>query len=116
LSGGADADNFKFNLKTESPKGAGHDVITDFSGTGLEGDHINVHGIDANTHLHGNQNFHFIGSKTFHHKAGELHVVNHGTFVMVEGDVDGNGRADFQIEVHNLANELNSLAKGDFVL
>ena len=34
----------------------------------------------------------------------------------VEGDIDGNGKADFQIDVHNLANDLNSLVKGDFVL
>ena len=64
-----------FNLKTESPKGTNHDIITDFSGVGLDGDHINVHDIDANAQLGGNQNFHFIGAQHFHHHAGELHFL-----------------------------------------
>jgi hypothetical protein len=34
----------------------------------------------------------------------------------VEGDINGDGSADFQIDVHNLTNDLHSLAKGDFVL
>jgi Ca2+-binding RTX toxin-like protein len=116
LTGGLGADTFDFNLKSESPKGKNHDIITDFSGVGLEGDHINVHDIDANTQVGGNQNFHFIGAQKFHHHAGELHFVAHGTFVTVEGDTNGDGKADFQIEVHNVAETLNSLAKGDFVL
>jgi serralysin len=110
------ADTFKFNLTNESSKGANHDIITDFSGVGLDGDHINVHDIDANANLHGNQNFHFIGAQHFHRQAGELHFVKHGTFVTVKGDTNGDGKADFQIEVHNVAETLNSLAKGDFVL
>jgi hypothetical protein len=32
LTGGPNADTFDFNLSAETPKGAGHDVITDFSG------------------------------------------------------------------------------------
>jgi hypothetical protein len=47
---------------------------------------------------------------------GELHFVKHGTYVTVEGDIDGNGKADFQIDVHNLTDTLNFLAKGDFIL
>jgi hypothetical protein len=113
LEGGYGSDIFKFNVKAEAPKGAIHERINDF---GLDGDHIDVHGIDANTHKHGNQNFKFIGSKHFHHKAGELHFVSHGNHVTIEGDVNGNGKADFQIDVHNLDNNLNSLLKADFVL
>jgi Ca2+-binding RTX toxin-like protein len=112
LTGGANADSFDFNLKTETPKGANHDVIMDFSGVGGELDHIDVRGIDANTQLHGNQNFHFIGAHHFHHEAGELHVLDKGAFFLVEGDIDGNGHADFQIEVHSAA----ALAKADFIL
>jgi Ca2+-binding RTX toxin-like protein len=116
LTGGIDADTFDFNRKSESVKGINRDIIQDFSGLGLEGDHIDVHDIDAKKGVAGNQNFHFIGTHKFHHKAGELHFVKHGTFVTVEGDVNGDGKADFQIEVHNLANNLNSLAPSDFVL
>jgi hypothetical protein len=105
-----------FNLKTETPKGASHDVISDFSGHGHEGDHINLHDIDANIHKHGNQNFTFIKAQHFHHKAGELHFVKHGTFVTMEGDTNGDGKADFQIDVHNLANNFHCLAAGDFAL
>lgn len=113
LSGGADNDVFDFNSKLDSTKGANHDVIEDFSGTGLEGDRINLHDIDANTRLHGNQNFHFIGGNHFHRHAGELHVLNAGAGIsLVEGDVNGDGRADFQIEVHSAA----ALVKADFVL
>jgi hypothetical protein len=36
--------------------------------------------------------------------------------VTVEGDVNGNGKADFQIDVHNLSDSLGSLLKADFVL
>jgi hypothetical protein len=47
---------------------------------------------------------------------GELHIVKHGTYVTFEGDIDGNGKADFQIDVHNLNDALSALAKGDFIL
>jgi hypothetical protein len=67
LTGGLGSDTFKFNKKDEAPKGLVHDSITDFSGFGNEGDHINLHTMDANTFRHGNQNFKFIGSNHFHH-------------------------------------------------
>jgi Ca2+-binding RTX toxin-like protein len=117
LAGGLGADTFDYNLKSESAKGAHRDVIKDFSGVaGGELDLIDVHDIDANSHRGGNQNFHFIGAHHFHHRAGELHYKVSGDHLLVEGDVNGDGRADFQIEVHNLTNDLHGLAKGDFVL
>jgi hypothetical protein len=51
-------------------------------------------------------------AQQFHHKTGELHVLHKSGFFMVEGDVNGDGRADFQIEVHSAA----ALAKADFIL
>jgi Ca2+-binding RTX toxin-like protein len=122
LSGEENNDTFRFKHTTDSLKGSTHrDVIFDFDHD--QGDRIDVHAIDANTLAGGNQNFHFIGAQHFHHKAGELHFVEHdfsgggGTFLIVEGDVNGDGRADFQIEVqHNETNFLTSIAKGDFVL
>ena len=49
-----------------------------------------------------NDHFHFIGKQDFHHKAGELHYLQRASFLVVEGDVNGDGRADFQIEVHGM--------------
>jgi 6-phosphogluconolactonase (cycloisomerase 2 family) len=109
MSGGTGGDFFDFNLKTESVKGANRDVILDFSHG--QGDRIDLAGIDAKSGG-GNQAFKFIGKQGFHHQKGELHFVKKVGFVIVEGDVNGDGRADFQIEVEGVA----SLAKGDFVL
>ena len=55
----------------------------------------------------GDQAFHSIAAKGFHGVAGELRYAHH----ILQGDVDGDGTADFEIHV-NAA----SLAKADFVL
>jgi Ca2+-binding RTX toxin-like protein len=112
--GEAGADTFDFNTVKESRKGASRDVINDFSHA--EHDQIDLRTIDADTIRAGNQNFTFIGAQQFHHKAGELHFVKHAAYVRVEGDINGDGRTDFQIDVHNLSDDLHSLAKGDFIL
>jgi serralysin len=114
LTGGNNADIFDFNLKTESVKGANRDVIMDFSGVNTPSgdlDLIDLSSIDAKKG-HGNQAFHFIGHRQFHHKAGELHVLHKTGFFLVEGDTNGDGHADFQIEVLSTA----ALAKADFNL
>lgn len=113
-------DVFDFNSIFDSLKGAGkRDVISDFSvgdnvAGGLDDDLIDLKTIDANSLRHGNQAFHFITSPKFHHKAGELMVkydsVNDITLVL--GDVDGNGRADFQIELTGQ----EGLSAFDFIL
>jgi Ca2+-binding RTX toxin-like protein len=106
LFGGADADRFIFNSRAETPKGAANrDVIMDFSHA--QDDVIDLSVIDANTHKGGNQAFHFIRGQKFHHEEGELRFKND----ILSGDVNGDGRADFQIEVANA-----NLVKGDFVL
>ena len=111
MTGGANNDIFDFNLTKDSGKGVNRDVIFDFSGLGGQFDKIDLLGIDAKTAA-GNQAFAFIGSAGFHDKAGELHVLNKGSFLLIEGDVNGDGRADFQIEVHGTG----SLSAGDFFL
>ena len=111
LSGGGNNDIFDFNRANESGKGANRDVISDFGGFAGQFDKIDLLGIDAKQGG-GNQAFAFIGSARFHDKAGELHVLNKGGFLLVEGDINGDGRADFQIEVHGTA----SLSAGDFFL
>ena len=108
LSGGANSDFFDFNSIKDS-KVKAPDVIRDFH----HNDGIDLSDIDANTKKNGIQKFHFIGIQNFHHKVGELHYVkqlhNH---VFVEGDVNGDGRADFRIDVHGT----NHLTAHDFIL
>ena len=60
----------------------------------------------------GDQAFHFIGAQSFHHRAGELHFVRAVGHVFVEGDVNGDGRADFRIDIHGAS----TLSHSDFVL
>ena len=79
-----------------------------------EGDDIDLAGIDAKAGVAGNQAFKFIGAAKFHHKAGELQVkYNDATDIaIVSGDVNGDGKADFQIEVHSAT----ALQATDFIL
>lgn len=55
--------------------------------------------IDAKVGVAGDQQFKFIGQQNFHDKKGELHFKFAGSNTIVEGDVNGDGKADFQIEL-----------------
>jgi serralysin len=91
LQGDDGADLFVFS----SVRGRlGSDVIVDFDLA--EGDKIDVSAIDARRHAFGDQAFHFIGSLRFTEHAGELRYKQG----IVSGDLNGDGRADFQIFVH----------------
>ena len=105
LKGSGGRDSFKFVALNDSAVGVTRDVIVDFSHT--QHDKIDLQGIDANSGAANDQAFHFIGAKGFHGVAGELRYAHH----ILQGDVDGNGAADFEIHV-NIA----SLAKGDLIL
>ena len=116
LIGGAGKDVFDFNALKESGKtGATRDVIKDFQ---HKVDDIDLKTIDANSKAAGDQKFGFIGSAAFHHVAGELRYQQFNNpgkahdFTMVEGDVNGDGTADFQIKLMGL----KTLTAGDFVL
>ena len=90
-------------------------MITDFKHLS---DKIDLKDIDASLKLTGDQAFKFIGQQAFHHIAGELHFIKvdkPGTaldMTIVEGDRNGDGVADFQIELSHLV----ALTKADFVL
>ena len=116
MTGGADNDLFDFNLATETgKKAATRDVITDFT---HGQDKIDLSGIDAIQGTAKNDKFKFISTSDFHHVKGELHYFKidvKGTAndkSIIEGDVNGDGKADFQIELSHLV----TLTKGDFIL
>jgi Ca2+-binding RTX toxin-like protein len=116
LTGGAGRDVFDFDAILESgKKAATRDLVLDFK---HGEDKIDLKDLDANRNKSGDQAFKFIASSDFHHTAGELHVLKFDKpgkardFTLVEGDINGDGRADFQIELKGLIN----LTKGDFIL
>jgi hypothetical protein len=66
-----------------------------------EDDDISLDNLDANTKKPDQQHFKFIGSQQFHHHAGELRFKIDAAHdrTIVQGDVNGDGRADLQIEL-----------------
>ncbi|MGH6735807.1 MAG: calcium-binding protein [Methyloceanibacter sp.] len=108
LFGGPDADIFDFNSIKDSLPGSKRDVIQDFQ---RGSDTIDLEGIDAKTGVSGNQKFNWIGKSDFHDKKGELRYEDKGATVIVQGDTNGDGKADFEILV-----KVAALGKGDFLL
>ena len=90
LFGQSGADVFAFRSISESGRGALADTIDDFD---ARSDRIDLRGVDADLASRGNQAFHFIGQQAFGHHAGELHVAGSA----LQGDVNGDGVADFEV-------------------
>jgi Ca2+-binding RTX toxin-like protein len=108
LSGGDGSDTFVFNFVEHSTVGSA-DVIRDFE-VGV--DFIDLTGIDANVNVDDQQFFDFIGSKGFSGTAGELNYQIVKGKGLLSGDVDGDGKADFQVVLANHA----ALTVNDLVL
>jgi Ca2+-binding RTX toxin-like protein len=107
-TGGAGADVMRIGY-FESGTGAAADSITDFTpGTDL----MDVSGWDANINVGGDQAFSFIGTAAFSSTAGELRYAFNGTDTVVQGDIGGDGVADFEI----LLSGNVTLASTDFIL
>jgi serralysin len=106
LVGGDEGDVFVFRSVAQAGLGHARDVIRDFSDA--DGDKINLREIDADSKAAGNQAFALIGADGFSGKAGELQYLDG----VVAGDVNGDRKADFQIEI---AND-RPLDAGDFLL
>lgn len=117
MTGGSGADDFDFNLVSEIGNGATRDRIMDFQHLI---DDIDLSTIDANGSAAGNTAFQFLAAKGagFTDVKGQLRWVQidaAGTAsdrTIIEGDINGDRRADFQIELVGL----KTLSSGDFVL
>lgn len=103
LTGGADFDSFIFLSLAESTKGkAGRDTILDFDRA--EGDKIDLSLIDARVgDGKPDGDFKFIKKADFHDRKGELRykVLKDGD-ALLQGDTDGNGKADFALVVADI--------------
>ena len=83
-------------------------MIQDFSA-----DIIDLRQIDANLNTAGDQAFSFVGTNAFT-AAGQVHFFADGAGnTIVEGNVDSNLGADFQIELHAFTAQLHA---GSFML
>ncbi|MGH6997610.1 MAG: peroxidase family protein, partial [Phenylobacterium sp.] len=94
IEGGAGNDSFRF----ESKEAAAGDTILDFE----PGDKLDLSGIDANAALAGNQSFTLTSGPAFTATA-QLVVAYEtradGDYTVVKGNVDGDGDADFQLNL-----------------
>ncbi|MCP5073640.1 MAG: hypothetical protein GY947_10155 [Rhodobacteraceae bacterium] len=110
LKGGYDADVFHFISTGDSgTSGATRDLINDFA-QGV--DSIDLSLIDASVTGAGNEAFSFIGITGFSGIEGELRYKQTATRTIIQGDVDGDGVADFEIGITGFF----TLLATDFVL
>jgi hypothetical protein len=106
LRGRANADTFVFETVADSRSGDGRrDRIADFE---RKVDKIDLRGVDAISDKFGNEMFVFIGRDAFSGTAGELRFA----LGLLQGDTDGDGRADFEVRIDNVAR----LPPGDLLL
>ncbi|MGO4571508.1 calcium-binding protein [Microvirga sp. 2TAF3] len=111
LYGGTGADTFIFkSVRDSAVDKTGRDTIFDFSAK--QKDKIDLSGIDANIMRAGNQAFTFIAKQDFHNKPGELRYETVKGYTYIYGDVNGDGQADFSIQLKGAI----SLAKSYFIL
>ena len=91
MTGGTGNDVFVFNgLAEMGTTQATRDLITDFE--------HNVDKIDLSSLSHTlPDGWDFLGGANFSHRAGELHQEASGSLTVIEGDMNGDGIADFQI-------------------
>jgi Ca2+-binding RTX toxin-like protein len=113
LTGGLGADRFVWESASDAGKGALRDIVTDFA-QGI--DKLDLSGIDAMSKAKGNNAFTFIGEAAFSGLQGQLrfeHFAGTESFTLIQGDVNGDRVADFEIR---LDNTLVPLTSSDFVL
>lgn len=108
IRAGAGADIFGYRAISDSTAGA-RDRIMDFA----QGDLIDLSNLDGNASAAGVQEFQLIGSGSAFTAAGQLRITQNGTVALVEGDSNGDGVADFAIEVTMTGG--HTLTRADFL-
>jgi Ca2+-binding RTX toxin-like protein len=112
LFGDGGADRFVYLAASDSASESGVDSIKDFE-VGV--DKIFLRQMDANGNsTDGITAFSFIGSDAFSKQAGQLRVVSSGNSAFVEADIDGDGLADFAIQL--TLTDTMPLTRSDFEL
>ncbi len=101
LFGGAGKDMFVFASAADSTMAA-QDKIFDFSQA--EDDRIDLRGVDASSLAADDQAFSFIAGSAFHKTAGELRFEVKAGDTIVQGDVNGDGAADFSFVLDTVVN------------
>ena len=103
MYGNGGSDSFVFKAVGDAAPGTNLTTIGDFiDGT----DTIDASAIRTVGGASPGQALHFVGAAAFSHTAGEVHQVGSGSDTIVEGDVNGDGVADFRIQLtgeHTLA-------------
>ncbi|HEX8258315.1 MAG TPA: hypothetical protein VF589_11845, partial [Allosphingosinicella sp.] len=110
LTGGAGADLYRFDDGDSAAAAGQSDVIAGFSRGA--GDRIDLSAIDADAATAADDGFAFIGGAAFSGAAGELRATVANGISFVQGDLDGDGSADFTVRVDAPL----TLAATDFIL
>ena len=108
MFGGGGANRFVFKATADAPIGANLTTIGDFS-DGV--DEIDLSAIKT-TGANPGQNLTFIGTAAFSDVAGQVRYSVSGSNTIVQGDVNGDGTADFEIQLNNTS----TLQASDFML
>ena len=110
LAGGTGHDRFVLGAVSDSkPGGTVRDMIEDFA---HHQDVMDFSAIDANPNSAANDAFQWIGFSNFSGAAGQLRAQFVGSYTVVQGDLNGDHVADFEIGVDGTQHLLSS----DFLL
>ena len=109
LTGGAGADRFDWNSSAEAGKGTARNVVTDFA---RGSDKLDLAGIEARADSTGKNAFNFIGETAFGGIDGQLRFIDGGSYAIIQGDINGDRIADFEIRLEGITN----LSSTDFIL
>jgi len=94
--GGAGADTFVVRQESIKTSGAIEiDVVNDL--VAAQGDRLDLSAIDADSIATGDQAFHLVSS--FTHHTAEMTLKFAGGVTVLALDVDGDGRADYQMKI-----------------
>lgn len=105
LYGGKGVDTFVFRSPADTPAGQGRDTIHDFQ---RGQDRIDLSQIDARIGVQGQQDLEFNGRMA---AANSVWFTREGSNSVIRGDVNGNGRPDFVIQLNNVG----QLSENDFI-